>query len=37
MKYAIGMGSDAMMYMPSFIKIGSEIDKVNSQRQQTAW
>jgi hypothetical protein len=28
MKYAIKMGSDAMMYIPSFKKIGSGIQKL---------
>jgi hypothetical protein len=28
MKYAIHMASDAMMYIPSFIKIGSGIQKL---------
>jgi hypothetical protein len=28
MKYAIEMGSGAMLYVPSFIKIGSEIEKL---------
>jgi hypothetical protein len=27
MKYAVEMGSGAMIYMPSFIKIGSDIHK----------
>jgi hypothetical protein len=27
-KYAVEMGSGAMMYIPSFIKIGSEIRKL---------
>jgi hypothetical protein len=27
MKYAAEMGSGAMMYVPSFIKIGSDIQK----------
>jgi hypothetical protein len=30
MKYAVEMGSGAMMYIPSFIKIGSSIQKVIS-------
>jgi hypothetical protein len=29
MKYTIEMGSGVMMYIPNFIKIGSEIQKVN--------
>jgi hypothetical protein len=28
MKYAVEMGSGAMMYIPSFIKIGSGIQKL---------
>jgi hypothetical protein len=28
MKYAVKMGSDAMIYIPSFIKIGSGIPKL---------
>jgi hypothetical protein len=28
MKYAIEMGSDAMIYIPSLIKIGSAIQKL---------
>jgi hypothetical protein len=28
MKYAVGMGSGAMMYIPSFIQIGSGIQKL---------
>jgi hypothetical protein len=28
MKYAVEMGSGAMIYMPSFIKIGSAIHKL---------
>jgi hypothetical protein len=28
MKYAVGMGSGAMMYIPSFIKTGSGIQKL---------
>jgi hypothetical protein len=28
MKYAVEMGSGAMIYMPSFIKIGSGIQKL---------
>jgi hypothetical protein len=28
MKYAFGMGSNAMIYIPSFIKIGSGIQKL---------
>jgi hypothetical protein len=28
MKYTVEMGSDAMIYTPSFIKIGSSIQKL---------
>jgi hypothetical protein len=28
MKYAVEMGSDAMIYLPSFIKTGSDIQKL---------
>jgi hypothetical protein len=28
MKHAVELGSDAMMYIPSFIKIGSGIQKL---------
>jgi hypothetical protein len=28
MKYAVEMGSDAMIYIPSFIKIGSGIQRL---------
>jgi hypothetical protein len=28
MKYLVEMGSGAMLYIPSFIKIGSDIQKV---------
>jgi hypothetical protein len=28
MKYAVGMGSGAKIYIPSFIKIGSAIQKL---------
>jgi hypothetical protein len=43
MKYAVEMGSCVMMYIPSFIKTGSSIQKLiggNSQTQthtQRAW
>jgi hypothetical protein len=30
MKYAVEMGSGAMIYIPSFIKIGSDIRKLIS-------
>jgi hypothetical protein len=35
MKYAVEMGSDAMIYMPSFINIGSGIQKLIDT--QTTW
>jgi hypothetical protein len=28
MKYSVEMGSDAMMYVPNFIKIGSGVQKL---------
>jgi hypothetical protein len=40
MKYAVEMGSGAVMYIPSFIKIGSGIQKLIRRRDtqtQTAW
>jgi hypothetical protein len=39
MKYAIEMDSDAMIYeyIPSFIKIGSNIQKLTGGDSQTAW
>jgi hypothetical protein len=41
MKYAVEMGSGAMIYIPSFIKIGSAIQKLIGGRgyteTQTAW
>jgi hypothetical protein len=42
MKYAIEMGSGAMIYMPSFIKIGSGIQKLitgfhRNTYKHTAW
>jgi hypothetical protein len=33
MKYTVEMGSDAMIYIPSFIKIGSEIEKLITDTQ----
>jgi hypothetical protein len=37
MKYAVEMGSSVMVYVPSFIKIGSDIQKVMGGRHsQTA-
>jgi hypothetical protein len=32
MKYAVEMGSDVMIYIPSFIKIGSGIQKLMGAR-----
>jgi hypothetical protein len=32
MKYAVGMDSGAMMYIPSFIKISSDIKRVIVRR-----
>jgi hypothetical protein len=41
MKFAVKMGSDAMIYIPSFIKIGSGIQKlIDTQTDtdtQTVW
>jgi hypothetical protein len=39
MKYAVEMGSGAMIYIPSFIKIGSGIQKLIrwDSHTQTAW
>jgi hypothetical protein len=38
MKYRVEMGSDAMIYIPSFIEIGSGIQKLMAETQrQTAW
>jgi hypothetical protein len=40
MKYAVEMGSGAMIYIPSFIKIGSGIEKMVGGGfidTQTAW
>jgi hypothetical protein len=37
MKYVVKTGSDAMMYIPSFIKIGSGIQKlIGGIHRQTA-
>jgi hypothetical protein len=33
MKYVVGMGSGAVIYIPSFIKIGSAIQKLIGHRQ----
>jgi hypothetical protein len=35
MKYAVEMGSDAMIYIPSFIKTGSGIQKLMGENSQT--
>jgi hypothetical protein len=35
MKYAVKMGSVAMIYIPSFIKIGSDIQKLTGGDMQT--
>jgi hypothetical protein len=35
MKYAVEMGSGAMIYIPSFIKIGSGIQKLTRRDSQT--
>jgi hypothetical protein len=40
MKYAVEMGSGAMIYIPSFKKIGSDIQKLMEREftdTQTAW
>jgi hypothetical protein len=37
MKYAVLMVSGAMIYIPSFIKIGSGIQKVIEGDTQTTW
>jgi hypothetical protein len=40
MKYAVEMGSGAMIYIPSFIKIGSGFQKLTRgihRDPQTAW
>jgi hypothetical protein len=37
MKYAVEMDSDAMLYMPSFIKTGSGTQKLMDTATQTAW
>jgi hypothetical protein len=41
MRNAVEMGSGAMMYIPSFIKIGSDIQKLlgggGFTNSQTAW
>jgi hypothetical protein len=35
MKYAVQMGSDAMIYIPSFIKTGSGIERFIGSDSQT--
>jgi hypothetical protein len=35
MKYAVEMGSGAMIYIPSFIKIGSGFQKLTERDTQT--
>jgi hypothetical protein len=35
MKYVVEMGSGAMIYIPSFIKIGSGIQKLTEEDTQT--
>jgi hypothetical protein len=37
MKYDFEMGAGAMTYIPSFIKIGSGIQKLKRRDSQTAW
>jgi hypothetical protein len=37
MNYAIEMGLGAMIYIPSFIKTGSGIQKLIRGNAQTAW
>jgi hypothetical protein len=37
MKYAVEMGSGAMLHIPSFVKIGSGIQKLIGLDTQTAW
>jgi hypothetical protein len=37
MKYAVEMGSGTMIYVPSFTKIGSTIQKLIGRDTQTAW
>jgi hypothetical protein len=37
MKYAVEMGSGGMIYIPSFINIGSGIQKPIRGDTQTAW
>jgi hypothetical protein len=37
MKYAVVMGSGVIIHIPSFIKIGSGIQKLIGGDTQTAW
>jgi hypothetical protein len=37
MKYPVEMGSGVMIYIPSFIKIGSGVQKLIGEDRQTAW
>jgi hypothetical protein len=38
MKYAVEIGSGAMIYIPSFIKIGSGLQKlIGGRNTQTGW
>jgi hypothetical protein len=38
MKYAVEMGSSAMIYVASFVNIGSGIQKlIRGNQRQTAW
>jgi hypothetical protein len=37
MKYAVEMGSGAMIYIPHFIKTGPGIQKLIRGNTQTAW
>jgi hypothetical protein len=37
MEYVVEMGSCAMIFIPSFIKIGSGIQKLIRGYSQTAW
>jgi hypothetical protein len=37
MKYAVEMGSGVIIYIPSFIKMNSAIQKLNGGDAQTAW
>jgi hypothetical protein len=37
MKYAVEMGSGALIYIPGFIKIGSGIQKLIAGDTQTGW